>query len=303
MMTEQSSGQGRPDDWSRGGYVRGEQYPGEQFPGEQYYGAGSSGSSRSGSGGSGYGPGQGGSGYGSGQGGSGYGPGSGSGQGGSGYGSGSGSGQGGAAGAARPAPGTPGSAGATGPGMATTPIWQATPGQTAGQGGRGQAGAGEAGFGQAGFDQAGFGQAGAGQAGAGQAGFGRDATPPSGLATGSPPRGTPRPADARSFLGALFDFSFTSFVTTRIIKVLYVLILVLASITTLIYTIVAFRLSAAFGLLTLVIGDPLFIIIVMAFWRLILEAFIVMFRVAEDIRALRERSDSGAGAGRQSPLP
>jgi Domain of unknown function (DUF4282) len=303
MMTEQSSGQGRPDDWSRGGYVRGEQYPGEQFPGEQYYGAGSSGSSRSGSGGSGYGPGQGGSGYGSGQGGSGYGPGSGSGQGGSGYGSGSGSGQGGAAGAARPASGTPGSAGATGPGMATTPIWQATPGQTAGQGGRGQAGAGEAGFGQAGFDQAGFGQAGAGQAGAGQAGFGRDATPPSGLATGSPPRGTPRPADARSFLGALFDFSFTSFVTTRIIKVLYVLILVLASITALIYTIVAFRLSAAFGLLTLVIGDPLFIIIVMAFWRLILEAFIVMFRVAEDIRALRERSDSGAGAGRQSPLP
>jgi len=276
MMTEQSSGQGRPDDWSRGGYVRGEQYPGEQFPGEQYYGAGSSGSSRSGSGGSGYGPGQGGSGYGPGQGGSGY-----------------GSGQGGAAGAARPAPGTPGSAGAAGPGMATTPIWQATPAQTAGQGGRGQAGAGEAGFGQGGF----------GQAGAGQAGFGRDATPPSGLPMGPPPRGTPRPADARGFLGALFDFSFTSFVTTRIIKVLYVLILVLASITALIYTIVAFRLSAAFGLLTLVIGDPLFIIIVMAFWRLILEAFIVMFRVAEDIRALRERSDSGAGAGRQSPLP
>ena len=34
-------------------------------------------------------------------------------------------------------------------------------------------------------------------------------------------------ADARGFLGALFDFSFTSFVTTRIIKVLYVLILVM----------------------------------------------------------------------------
>jgi hypothetical protein len=161
--------------------------------------------------------------------------------------------------------------------MATSPIWQATPGQgqTAGQGGRGQAG------------------------------FGKDATPPSGQPMASSPPGTPRPADARGFLGALFDFSFTSFVTTRIIKVLYVLILVLASITALIYTIVAFRLSAAFGLLTLVIGDPLFIIIVMAFWRLILEAFIVMFRVAEDIRALRERSDSGAGvgagAGRQSP--
>jgi hypothetical protein len=38
----------------------------------------------------------------------------------------------------------------------------------------------------------------------------------------------------------------------------------------------------------------------MAFWRLILEAFIVLFRIAEDIRAIRERS--GTSPGRQ-PLP
>ena len=102
--------------------------------------------------------------------------------------------------------------------------------------------------------------------------------------------GTSRAADARGFLSALFDFSFTSFVTTRIIRVLYILIMVLTVITALIYTIVAFRISAAFGLLTLVIGDPLFIIIIMAFWRLVLESFVVRFRMAEDVRALRERS-------------
>jgi uncharacterized RDD family membrane protein YckC len=96
-------------------------------------------------------------------------------------------------------------------------------------------------------------------------------------------------ADARGFLGALFDFSFTSFVTTRIIKVLYVLILVVTCISALVYTIIAFRASALFGLLTLVIGDPLFIIIVMALWRLVLESFVVRFRIAEDVRALRER--------------
>ena len=94
----------------------------------------------------------------------------------------------------------------------------------------------------------------------------------------------------RGFLSALFDFSFTSFVTTRIIKVLYVLILVLVSLVALIYTIIAFRLSMGFGLLVLIIGDPLYIIIVMAFWRLLLEAFVVVFRIAEDIRALRERA-------------
>ncbi len=101
--------------------------------------------------------------------------------------------------------------------------------------------------------------------------------------------GSSQAADARGFLGALFDFSFTSFVTTRIIKVLYVLILVMTCIIALVYTFLAFHGGALFGLLTLVIGDPLFIIIVMALWRLVLESFVVRFRIAEDVRALRER--------------
>jgi hypothetical protein len=80
-------------------------------------------------------------------------------------------------------------------------------------------------------------------------------------------------------------------VTTRIIKVLYALILVLAVLTALFYTVIMFRVSAGLGLVTLIIGDPLFIIIVLAFWRLVLEAFVVVFRIAEDVRALRERGD------------
>jgi Domain of unknown function (DUF4282) len=111
---------------------------------------------------------------------------------------------------------------------------------------------------------------------------------------GSPPAGMSpmaamQGADARGFLGALFDFSFTSFVTTRIIKVLYVLILVLTVLAALVYTVIVFSASKLFGFLVLVIGDPLFILIVMAFWRLVLESFVVVFRIAEDIRALRER--------------
>ena len=293
-MTEQSSSQGRPDDWSRGGYV-----PGEQYAGEQYYDAGASGSARPGSGygssGAGYGSSGSGyrsseSGYGTsdpvygssdpgygsfGSGGSGYGP---SGQGGSGYGS---SGQGGGAGAVRPAPG-PGQGatgpGAAGPGLPTTPIWQAAPGQ----GGPGQGAPGQ----QQGMP----GQGMPGQGMPGQAGPGLGAVPPAGAQPmGPPPMGMSQAADARGFLSALFDFSFTSFVTTKIIKALYVLILVVSSLVALFYTILAFRLGAVLGFLTLVIGDPLYIIIVMAFWRLILEAFVVVFRMAEDVRAIRER--------------
>jgi len=97
-------------------------------------------------------------------------------------------------------------------------------------------------------------------------------------------------ADARGFLSALFDFSFTSFVTTRIIRVLYILIMILTVLAALVYTFYAFSAGPLYGLLTLVIGDPLFIIIVMAFWRLVLESFVVRFRIAEDVRALRERA-------------
>ena len=55
--------------------------------------------------------------------------------------------------------------------------------------------------------------------------------------------GATQAADTRGFLGALFDFSFTSFVTTKIIKVLYVLILIMVVIAALFYTLLAFDAS------------------------------------------------------------
>jgi Domain of unknown function (DUF4282) len=96
-------------------------------------------------------------------------------------------------------------------------------------------------------------------------------------------------ADGRSFLGALFDFGFTSFVTPKIIRVLYMLIVTGTVVSALVFTIIVFKASVMFGFLTLVFGDPLFILIVLAIYRVILEFFAVTFRVAEDIRALRER--------------
>jgi Domain of unknown function (DUF4282) len=98
-------------------------------------------------------------------------------------------------------------------------------------------------------------------------------------------------ADARGFLGALFDFGFTSFVTPKVIKVLYMLIVIGTVLSALVFTIMVFEASVAFGVLTLVVGDPLFILIVLAIYRILLEFFVVTFRVAEDIRTLRERGD------------
>ena len=73
--------------------------------------------------------------------------------------------------------------------------------------------------------------------------------------------------------------------------VLYLLIVIGTVVSALVVTIVAFKASVVFGILMLVFGDPLFILIVLAIYRIILEFFVVTFRVAEDVRALRERRE------------
>jgi hypothetical protein len=108
------------------------------------------------------------------------------------------------------------------------------------------------------------------------------------------PQQQPQPqphADARGFLGALFDFGFTSFVTPKVVKVLYPLIMVFTGLTALAFVAGAFHASTGLGFLTLLVLAPLFFLVVTAIYRILLEFFIVIFRVAEDIRALRERGD------------
>jgi Domain of unknown function (DUF4282) len=133
----------------------------------------------------------------------------------------------------------------------------------------------------------------------GPAGTAAFAAVPADAGTASPEAGRPAEqapkdsADTWGFLGALFDFGFTSFVTPKVIKVLYMLIVIGTVVSALMVTIIAFKASTVFGVLMLVFGDPLFILIVLAIYRIILEFFVVTFRVAEDIRAIRERGDLG----------
>jgi hypothetical protein len=111
------------------------------------------------------------------------------------------------------------------------------------------------------------------------------------------PGGTagPRPqrsiAESKGFVSALFDFSFGSLVTPKVIKGLYVLIVVVVGLSALGFAISMLAANLLFGLLVLVIGAPLYCLVTIALYRVVLEFFLVIFRMAEDIRALRERGD------------
>lgn len=92
-------------------------------------------------------------------------------------------------------------------------------------------------------------------------------------------------------MAALFDFGFTSFVTPKVVKVLYVLITVLLALTELGSLVFAFKISTGFGIISLLILCPISFLVYLAFWRILLEMFTVIFRAAEDIRAIRTRGD------------
>ena len=93
---------------------------------------------------------------------------------------------------------------------------------------------------------------------------------------------------AKGFFGSLFDYSFSSFVTPRIIKILYVLATILIGLWTLFLVAAAFNASETAGVLTLFIVGPLFFIVSMLYARVILELVIVFFRINGNVQEIRD---------------
>jgi uncharacterized membrane protein len=105
--------------------------------------------------------------------------------------------------------------------------------------------------------------------------------------------GAKRDGESKGFLGSLFDFSFTSFVTPKIIKVLYVLITVWTVIWALIFLRYGFKYGgAAGGFFTLIVVDPILILITLGAYRMVLELFMVVHRMHEDLKAIRDRDQT-----------
>ena len=106
----------------------------------------------------------------------------------------------------------------------------------------------------------------------------------------------------KGFIGSLFDFSFSSLVTPKIIKVLYVLFTIWTALVGLIILVIGFRTGGvAGGLFTLIIVEPIFLLLTLGVYRVVLEAFMVIFRIHEETKKIRERTpeEPGAEPGRQ----
>lgn len=118
------------------------------------------------------------------------------------------------------------------------------------------------------------------------------AYPPQPQPGGYQPPAGPRYDNDKGFFGSLFDFSFDNFIATKLVKFLYVLSLILFSITAIGYLIaglVGLGQGEGFGLL-LIIAAPLIWLIGLILTRLYLELVIVMFKISEDIKDIRDSS-------------
>lgn len=93
--------------------------------------------------------------------------------------------------------------------------------------------------------------------------------------------GAPTPAPKSSF-AALFDFSFTTFATPGLIKLLYIMGMVLLVVAWLGYTVFGFVVDPGLGFLALFLGAVL-VLFYLAFLRLILEFYFAVVRMSEDI--------------------
>ncbi|MCA1007248.1 DUF4282 domain-containing protein [Rhodococcus hoagii] len=100
----------------------------------------------------------------------------------------------------------------------------------------------------------------------------------------APPQGPP----PTSFFSALFDFNFNSYVTPKVVKVVYILMTVIFGLWLLFGIASAFSASLGFGLLALIIG-PLLFIVWLALFRIVLEFYVAVIKISEDVKELKRR--------------
>jgi hypothetical protein len=132
-------------------------------------------------------------------------------------------------------------------------------------------------------------------------------------------------SDTKGFFGSLFDLSFSSFVTIRLVKVLYILTLVLLVLAYLGIAVAIFSGGGeeatftsegtfettsddgnpALGVLWLIVIGPLLLFFYLLFYRVIFELIVVVFRIFENTRdqlaLTREGARPGGGAAAGPP--
>jgi hypothetical protein len=109
----------------------------------------------------------------------------------------------------------------------------------------------------------------------------------------------PSPAAAfgvpSGFFASLFDMNFTKYITSSVIKFLYWLIVILVSLGSLGAIVTALASRGALAIIFTIIIVPIIWLIEIIFARVSLEIIMVIFRMSDDLSAIRGQGLSGGG--------
>jgi Domain of unknown function (DUF4282) len=106
----------------------------------------------------------------------------------------------------------------------------------------------------------------------------------------------------KGFLSSLFDVSFSSLITTRVIKVLYILSMIVIGLGTLFFIVAGFAQSGGSGIVALIVA-PLLALLYLIYARVLLEVVICLFRIMETNAEMASLQRAAAGPGTPPPPP
>jgi hypothetical protein len=106
--------------------------------------------------------------------------------------------------------------------------------------------------------------------------------PPQGYPAAPPPPPGGMGTDASGFFSALFDFSFSTFATPKIVRLVYLLATVVIGLFYLVWVIAAFGGNVGLGIFVLILG-AVAAIVYLAFIRMTLEIYYAVVRMSQDV--------------------
>jgi len=107
-------------------------------------------------------------------------------------------------------------------------------------------------------------------------------------------------SEAKGLFASLFDFNFTSLITTKIIRFVYALFVILLTLGAIGFFIAGLATGKAAGIFFALIMVPIFYLVYLIMTRIWMEFLIIVFRIGEDIRATRL---GGGGYPTPGPMP
>ena len=97
--------------------------------------------------------------------------------------------------------------------------------------------------------------------------------------------------DERELLGGLFDFTFTRFLTPKIVGILYGIKIALSAILVILVIAMGFSAGAGWGVVALILAPVLFISCTLAA-RIVLEVAMLIFWIADELKEIREEREA-----------